>query len=58
MLTEPKNQKRTHFMGSLVFFPLPPVFNKNPTYQVIDGQQRLVMFALLFFSAALPGSAT
>lgn len=34
-------------MGSLVFFPIPPAFDKNPTYQVIDGQQRLITFALI-----------
>lgn len=46
-LTEPGQQTRTHFMGSLVFFPIPPSFNRNPAYQVIDGQQRLVTFSLM-----------
>jgi len=47
VLVEPGHQTRTHFMGSLVFFPIPPSFSKNPAYQVIDGQQRLVTFSLI-----------
>lgn len=47
-LSGPKNRTRTHFLGSLVFFPLKTSFTGNPTYQVIDGQQRLMTFSILF----------
>ncbi len=36
-----------HFMGSLVFVAEPPATHTIPSYQVIDGQQRLVTLSLL-----------
>jgi len=39
-----------HFMGTLVFVPDRNVTYSYPSYQVIDGQQRLITFSLLFAS--------
>jgi len=39
---------KRHFMGALVFVPnKTPVTYSYPTYQVIDGQQRIITFSLL-----------
>lgn len=46
-LLEPDNLTRTHFLGSLVFFPLTPSLSGPQAFQVIDGQQRLITFSLL-----------
>ncbi|SRR6266478_4305201 len=42
---------KRHFMGTLVFVPdKSPVTYSYPTYQVIDGQQRMITFSLLLSS--------
>jgi len=46
-MREPEHDKKGHFMGSLVFVPEPPLPNKVPAFQVIDGQQRLTTLSLL-----------
>jgi uncharacterized protein with ParB-like and HNH nuclease domain len=46
-LMEPENLTRTHFLGSLVFHPLQPSLSGPQSFQVIDGQQRLMTFSLL-----------
>lgn len=38
---------KRHFMGALVFVPDKNVTYSHPTFQVIDGQQRLITFSLL-----------
>src|SRR5689334_3508465 len=42
-----EQKKQNHFMGSLIFVPekMSPV--KGTTFQVIDGQQRLITLSLL-----------
>lgn len=47
-LSDPEIGGSTHFMGPLVFFALPQKFTGINHFQVIDGQQRLMTFALLF----------
>ena len=42
-----KNKQVTHFMGSLVFIPLKSLPNVLPTFQIIDGQQRMMTITLL-----------
>lgn len=42
-----KNKQVTHFMGSLVFIPLKSLPNLLPTFQIIDGQQRMMTITLL-----------
>lgn len=39
---------KRHFMGALVFVPDKNVSFGYPTFQVIDGQQRMITFTLLF----------
>ncbi|MGO9210435.1 MAG: DUF4268 domain-containing protein [Terriglobales bacterium] len=39
---------KRHFMGALVFVPDKTVTYSYPTYEVIDGQQRMITFSLLF----------
>ena len=50
LLLEKPDEKRRHFMGSIVCVPqsLQPGF--QPAYQVIDGQQRLVTLTILLCS--------
>lgn len=40
-------QQQPHFMGAIVFAAEQSVPNKMPTYQVIDGQQRLITLSIL-----------
>ncbi len=40
-------QNKHHFMGSLVFVPDKLVVGSMPSFQVIDGQQRLITLSLL-----------
>jgi hypothetical protein len=47
-LLEEEGTGRTHFMGSLVFVAERHYPDKVPTYQVIDGQQRLLTLSLMF----------
>lgn len=42
-----QKQGKRHFMGALVFVPDKNVTYSYPTFQVIDGQQRLITFSLL-----------
>jgi hypothetical protein len=42
-----QKQGKRHFMGALVFVPEKNVTYSYPTFQVIDGQQRLITFSLL-----------
>ena len=43
-----KKPGKRHFMGALVFVPdKSPVTYSYPSYQVIDGQQRMITFSLL-----------
>lgn len=51
-----QKEGKRHFMGALVFVPDKNVTYTYPTYQVIDGQQRLITFSLLF--AALRNACT
>lgn len=46
-LQELEQKGRRHFMGSLVFVPEKLYPNKVPSFQVIDGQQRLITLSLL-----------
>lgn len=42
-----ENKEPTHFMGSLVFIPEQLLPNKAPTFQIIDGQQRMMTILIL-----------
>ena len=46
-LQESDQLSARHFMGSLVFVPRDPATFKVPSYQVVDGQQRLITLSLL-----------
>ncbi|MBN1668159.1 MAG: DUF262 domain-containing protein [Anaerolineales bacterium] len=41
------NPAATHFLGTLVFVPESMQPDKAPTYQIIDGQQRMITLTLL-----------
>ena len=47
-LREAQQKTRTHFMGSLVFVAGQSAPPHLPTFQVIDGQQRLITLSILF----------
>jgi hypothetical protein len=42
-----EKQNTTHFMGALVFVPEQLLPDVSPTFQIIDGQQRMITIALL-----------
>jgi hypothetical protein len=47
-MSEPREKRpRTHFLGVIVCTSEEPVPGKLPTYQVIDGQQRLLTLSIL-----------
>jgi|GEM_PF-1978000 len=46
-LLMPENQGKTHFMGSMVFFPLKPTMSGLQDLLIIDGQQRLLTLSIL-----------
>ncbi len=46
-LREPEQEKKSHFMGSLVFVPEHTLAGHVPNFQVVDGQQRLTTLSLL-----------
>lgn len=46
-LFDPDQPTQTHFMGSLVFVPAPLFPDQVPTFQVIDGQQRMITMSLV-----------
>jgi len=46
-IREAKERANSHFMGAIVFVAETPLPNKPLTYQVIDGQQRLVTLSIL-----------
>lgn len=49
-LREAGQEKRSHFMGSLVFVPEHLLVGQMPSFQVVDGQQRLTTLSLLLCS--------
>ena len=41
-------EKSVHFFGAMIFYNLPSTPNRQSTYEVIDGQQRLTTLASLY----------